>query len=134
MASTARRECKRCGQQRPLHWFVSTKGTVCKACKKASTQAAHRKQRLAVYAITPHEYELLLVEQNGACGACHQPRRYNLHVEHDHRVERERGTRESIRGLACARCNSVLRKVRDDPEVLRGLIEFLENPPARRVL
>lgn len=86
------------------------------------------------YDISLEEYEAILAAQGGVCGGCRQPRSYNLQVDHDHAVERERGVRASIRGLLCRRCNKVARDVRDSVAALLGLAAFLENPPAREVL
>lgn len=134
MGSTGRRKCSKCGTTRPEASFVSARGHTCSVCRAATARKAHRKQRLAVYAITPAEYQALFEAQGGLCAGCGESRRYNLHVEHDHKREREVGAKRSIRGLACARCNSVLRKVRDNPVILESLAWYLREPPARKVL
>ncbi len=135
-ASTApRRKCTLCGLLRAETSFTSSKGRLCKVCRLANRRkGAHGTRIKRTYAITADEYELILTHQGGVCGGCGEKRAYNLHVEHDHKVEREVSTRASIRGLACARCNSVLRKVRDNPAILRGLAAYLDNPPAQEVL
>lgn len=115
--------------------FTGPRGRLCKVCRLANRRkGAHGTRIKRTYSITAEEYAAILAHQGGACGGCGEKRTYNLHVEHDHKVERERGTRPSIRGLACARCNSVLRKVRDNPAVLRRLADYLDNPPAQEVL
>lgn len=133
--STPRRQCTRCGIKRLETSFSGPRGKLCKVCRDtARRKGAHGSRIKRTYAITAEEYDAIRSYQLGACGGCGETRNYNLHVEHDHKREREAGTRESIRGLACARCNSVLRKVRDNPAILRKLADYLDDPPAQKVL
>lgn len=75
------------------------------------------------------EYRALFDAQDGLCAACGQPETkvhrngtvIRLAVDHDH----ETG---AVRGLLCSRCNYSLGYARDDPEVLRQLIAYLERP------
>ena len=85
--------------------------------------------------VTDDDYARLLAAQDGHCAICPStPKTRRLHVDHDHKVEELHGTRASIRGLLCASHNKVLRDVRDSVPILRALIEYLEDPPARKVL
>lgn len=81
--------------------------------------------------------------QGGVCAICKKPRPYNLPVDHDHQLERElieagveplEAARRSIRGLVCKRDNGLLRDVRDDTQILRASADYLDDPPARKVL
>lgn len=133
--STPRRKCTQCELLRLETSYTGPRGKLCKVCRLANRRkGAHGTRIKRTYSISAHEYELILNHQGGVCGGCGEPRKYNLHVEHDHKKEREVSTRASIRGLACARCNSVLRKVRDNPAILRKLADYLDNPPAQEVL
>jgi hypothetical protein len=66
---------------------------------------------------------------------CGESRRegYPWHVDHDHLVEREYGARASIRGLICARCNTMLRKAGDKATVFIGGYHYLTAWPANDV-
>jgi hypothetical protein len=80
------------------------------------------------------ELEAMKAYADGKCMFCGEGRRYNLHVEHDHDVERSHSSRASVRGLACARCNSVLRKAGDSASLLRQLANALDEWPSSYVI
>lgn len=138
------RVCAKCKQRRGHDRYDKPGARVCSLCKRSSTRAGARATRLRnVYGITPEEYAEILAAQWGVCGGCGQKRRYNLHVDHDHKVERdliakgmtpEKAARKSVRGLLCARCNKVLRDIRDNAGNLHGLADYLDTPPAKAVL
>ncbi|WP_243710725.1 endonuclease domain-containing protein [Actinomadura sp. KC216] len=74
------------------------------------------------------EYDQLFKAQGGVCAGCLQPRTQRLSVDHDHKSQ-------LVRGLLCRRCNGhVLPYSKDSPETLRRLADYLENPPALRIL
>lgn len=74
------------------------------------------------------DYQMLHDAQNGLCAACGQPESkahrngaiLRLAVDHDHDTGR-------VRALLCSRCNYSLGFARDDPAVLRQLIDYLER-------
>lgn len=68
------------------------------------------------------------------CAGCGQTRKYRLNVDHDHKVEKERGSRASVRGLLCRRCNKLLRDCRDNPDLLRALVRYLTAWPSKGVI
>lgn len=95
--------------------------------------------------LAPAEWVALWRAQGGACAICRSAlrNRYDKsstglvgQVDHDHKKEKRDGTRASIRGLLCAWCNHQLLGVaaRDNAEKLRRAVEYLEDPPAPRVL
>ena len=129
------RPCTKCGRNRSERYFTSPRGRVCEPCRKATrSRAAHGTRIEATYGITATEYNTLLNYQNGACAMCGGTRKYRLHVDHDHKLEREQGSRASVRGLLCARCNKLLAKAGDDTNLLAAAIKYLKNPPARKVI
>lgn len=72
------------------------------------------------YGITEADYDALLAEYGGLCWICGEPpKKRRLHVEHDHKTGR-------IRGLACWKCNNLLRWGRDDPAILRAAARYLD--------
>ena len=60
-----------------------------------------------------------------ALGPCRrpEPEKYGaLHVDHDHSTKR-------VRGLLCGQCNTGIGKFRDNPELLRAVIDYLMGQP-----
>lgn len=138
-ASTRRgRECSKCGKNRSLALFATSRARVCDVCKRETRRKAHRKQTVAVYDITPVEYDRILKAQDGGCGGCGRAPRRNewFDVDHDHRLEAAGETpRACVRGLLCRACNrKVLPYARNNPDTLRRLADYLEEPPAVKVL
>lgn len=81
------------------------------------------------YGINIQEFENLLEKQNGRCAiCCEKETRINgksgkpqpLSVDHDHDTGK-------VRGLLCVRCNRMLGYGRDNPEILRRAIAYLER-------
>lgn len=100
-----------------------------------SVERARDRRYQRTYGITLAEYHLLLASQGGACWICRRkPRTRPLVVDHDHK----RTGRAAVRGLLCgshsASCNRLLGAVRDNPELLRRMAEYLEARPAQAVL
>jgi len=92
----------------------------------------HRRQRTiqtlrSMYGITIEQYDEMFSSQNGVCAICGKPEtqenRYGmrrLSVDHDHKTK-------GVRGLLCAKCNSVLGFVEDDVTILQSAIKYLEG-------
>lgn len=99
--------------------------------------AAHGRWILQTYGITSEQYWALYGAQGGLCAICQRARGKGpdgtgrgkmLSVDHDHKTG-------EVRGLLCGPCNrDVLGHLRDDPAALRRAADYVENPPARRVL
>lgn len=71
------------------------------------------------YRLSREDYEVLLVQQGGACAICQSPPvRGHLHVDHDHGTSR-------VRGLLCKTCNLLLGLARDDPTLLESAQKYL---------
>lgn len=86
----------------------------------------------ATYGITGEEYEALRQDQHGLCAICgpwtgRRGVTRSLSVDHDHRTG-------EVRGLLCRTCNDIIGLWRDNPNVFKRALEYLVNPPARRVL
>lgn len=132
---TQYRTCQKCALRRNETRFSGPRGTTCDTCRKATARASARKKHLKdKFNITPEQYDAIIAAQHGKC-VCGGARSYNLHVDHDHALEKA-GTpiEECVRGGLCKRCNKTLRDVRDSPQILRALADYLENPPAQGVL
>jgi DNA-directed RNA polymerase subunit RPC12/RpoP len=80
------------------------------------------------YGMSEDEYNAQAAYQNYVCAACQSENpvgrdgltRENLAVDHNH------ATGEN-RGLLCQRCNKILGLVRDHPELLLFLLEYLKK-------
>jgi len=91
-------------------------------------RASYRdKQLRRDFGITMHDYQQLLLEQNGVCAICERPetslRWGNLQplaVDHCH-------TSGKVRALLCHKCNVGIGSLGDDPERLRRAAAYLER-------
>jgi hypothetical protein len=120
------------------HPKADKKGHLCKPCasNRAKKWQSNNPERFffnqirAKYGISKSDYLTMFEQQGNKCAICaeeetapntwkkDQPRR--LAVDHDH------GTGE-VRGLLCYRCNTTLGKVEDNIDLLKKMIEYLEN-------
>ncbi|HDU5574535.1 TPA: endonuclease VII domain-containing protein [Klebsiella aerogenes] len=79
------------------------------------------------YGISIEHYEFLLSEQNNSCAICGEKETIkfrgklkNLCVDHCH-------SSGKIRGLLCSSCNRGIGLLKDDPNLLRKAINYLER-------
>ncbi|MER5643989.1 endonuclease VII domain-containing protein [Streptosporangium sp. NPDC002524] len=123
------KRCERCERNRDERFYSGPRGRICLSCQKRSrSDATHRARVGKTYGLLPGEYDTLFSAQGGVCAICLGARKQRLSVDHDHKTG-------LVRGLACRMCNGrLLTAARDRPEVLRAAAEYLENPPALRVL
>jgi Autographiviridae endonuclease VII len=74
------------------------------------------------YNLTKEEYNRMLWLQNGACAICRgiekRKNTFNLAIDHDHKTGK-------VRGLLCSNCNRALGLFKDDPNLLKIAIEYL---------
>lgn len=131
--------CPSCGLNRP--------DGICRPCRNAKTAqwkkdnpVRHRQlieaqsararglwqqhRGLRKYGLTLDDYDSLLISQGGTCATCptrpEENPRGRLFVDHDH-------TTGVVRGLLCSRCNLALGYVKDDVNILRSLINYLQE-------
>lgn len=122
--------CPNCESEKPVSAFYEVKerrsghSSWCRECTKGKARAKHI---FATYGITEVEYELLLESQHGVCAACGKSETAKfrnslamLSVDHCHETGK-------ARGLLCHRCNRVLGHIGEDPEVLRGLLRYIDS-------
>jgi len=83
------------------------------------------------YNISLEDYEKMFELQGGKCASCDRTPEKNkkrLAVDHDHKCcSGSKSCGKCVRGLLCDRCNLLLGKVNDNPELLRSLINYLET-------
>jgi hypothetical protein len=125
-----RGKCAECQSCLPLGQFHSTaKGAVsayCRPCTRAYERRVNLKNK---YGITEGDYWALYDSQDQTCAICRRkPRSVRLSVDHDHSTG-------EVRGLLCSRCNHKLLGAADESiERLQAAIDYLREPPARKVL
>lgn len=151
-SGTRLRYCSKCRSELPTHKVCSecheTKtannfslsarkdkalNSRCIVCQKASAKDSSLKR---LYGIDGQEYAAIKEIQNGRCAICQRATGATkaLSVDHDHAIEKTNGLRQSVRGLLCSKCNDLLGHVRDNTETLMRAVDYLNNPPAKRIL
>lgn len=137
------KECLTCKELLPLEAYHRTNakggrfGRVgnCKVCRNAaikarreSDPALERARRLrskvwCKYGLTQADVVRLEDEQGGVCKICGQEDttvRACLHIDHCHVTGK-------VRGLLCHHCNVLLGHSRDNIDILKKAIQYLEN-------
>lgn len=85
------------------------------------------------YGITLEDYDAMLAEQGGVCALCRKDRKgegdTGRHAEYGgrHMAIDHNHVTGKIRGILCHRCNRMLGHVKEDVEVFRRAIEYLEK-------
>lgn len=81
---------------------------------------AHREHTWRRHGIklTAAEFDRIKESQGGTCACCDETK--SLCADHDHATGQ-------VRGALCHRCNRVLGQVKDDPEHLRRLADYLDG-------
>ena len=144
-------ECRLCKRTKPVDDFyphaTRARGRQywCKVCyaekrrERASLAAdpkVTRKYKLkASYGISQEDYDAMYEHQNGCCGICGdakepwkpgmglKDRNRFLVVDHDHQTSQ-------VRALLCWNCNCGLGHFRENAEIMRAAIRYVEAPAA----
>ena len=97
--------------------------------RRREPEYEHRRWLKRKYGITPEQYKEMEEAQGGACAICKRPEN-SVHaatgevkllaVDHCHETGR-------VRGLLCWRCNVVIGKAEDRPDLLRSMAAYLER-------
>lgn len=117
------KQCSKCLQFKPatFEYFYKRPKTKdglmhqCKACKDEKNKLNKFKK----LGLTEDEYEQWYIEQGKTCAICHGTWNQTLHIDHDHKTGQ-------IRGLLCSECNNGIGKLKDNPNLLRKAIAYLE--------
>lgn len=128
-----RRWCAGCQSFVRIRDLATATASRCRGC----AARASREYRLETeYSLTPEEYDLLFKAQGGRCYFCgRRSIRVPLAVDHDHRTG-------EVRGLLCPDpnygCNmKIMARIDADADPLAfalRIVEYVRNPPARRIL
>jgi len=110
--------CKECQATAARKWYADN-------TERAGDN--RRRHNLGKYNLTVDEYNSMLASQGGACAICGNPETktrqgkvMRLCVDHCHSSGR-------VRGLLCNNCNRALGLLRDDADVLRKAVGYLER-------
>jgi hypothetical protein len=104
---------------------MSCDSTVLSDTNKSYCEACRLRHLAAKYGLSEGQAAALVADSHGVCCICGSAQ--VLCIDHDHATGQ-------ARGVLCRRCNTVLGLVDDVPERLLGLVAYLRDPPARRVL
>ena len=127
------KKCYHCKELKPLDVFPNRKEYKgkykdgkdywCKDCERS-----HR--RFYKYGITSEQYDEILLKQEGCCAICKKHESelkkvgnkifYTLCIDHCHKTGK-------VRGLLCHECNRSLGLFKDDINILREAVLYLEK-------
>lgn len=117
----AEQTCQGCKESLPASaftdyaWLKNGLNKHCRIC-----------MRVRKYGLSKAQWIGMIESQDGKCDACQAAiesdgYRWNAPaVDHNH-------VTGEVRGILCGMCNSALGLAKDDPEVLRGLLRYLEK-------
>lgn len=73
------------------------------------------------YGMSTADWDTLYASQGGRCAICRRPEEESgrLHVDHCHGSG-------AIRGLLCHSCNTAIGHLREDPEIIRAAVAYVE--------
>ena len=129
--------CAQCGTAVPAYRLSRFRSSLCKSCSYDAARAwkvanpnawersARRSHLKTKYGMTPEAFDLLLEAQGGKCAICggndlKDERGFRPHVDHCHKTGR-------VRGILCGRCNKGIGALRDDVDIVRRALAYLEG-------
>ena len=126
--------CAKCTGTKPVSEFHPANGAnasldgrqaYCKPCANAATPSTRDRKLRSKYGIGIAEYDAMLVAQQGRCRICgttnpKTKRGEFFAVDHCHTTGR-------VRGLLCVPCNLLIGYAKEDPEILRSAIAYLND-------
>lgn len=96
------------------------------AITKVDSKAKQRSQRQRLlYGLPPGQYELMLTKQHGRCLICGNKPNEPLLVDHCHMTK-------NVRGLLCVTCNSGIGMFKENSDLMRKAISYLEESWERK--
>lgn len=120
------RTCFGCRKEKPLDDFPTDgsrkagKGYRCHPCHALEN---HYRRVKCNFGLTRDDYDNLSKSQDEKCAICGEKELFRrLSVDHDHKTGK-------VRGLLCFDCNTALGKFKDDVEMLKKAISYLQPDP-----
>lgn len=134
--------CKQCppGSKRPSPYPGPRCATHHREVTKNRSKSSRDSRLRRTYNISSETYEKIYESQGGLCAICgpysgRNGKTRNLSVDHDHSCcNGPKSCGKCVRGLICDLCNKYLGLLRDNPEGFQRGIDYLTNPPARKVI
>lgn len=95
----------------------------CKKYRQENAEAARkvaRRAKLRKYGLTTTKFEAMLARQRNACAICRKILKPGQHhIDHDH-------DSQLVRGILCFNCNAGLGHFRDNQQLLKKAVRYLE--------
>ncbi len=96
----------------------------CRECERMADRARDPKarseaRRRQVYGMEAGEYDRMHAAQKGACAICGYEHK-SLHIDHDHKTGK-------VRALLCNWCNTAIGYAREDVDVLKKIIKYINK-------
>jgi hypothetical protein len=125
------KQCRKCEIIKPRTEFASNGGnkiSYCRECYKSVGLTSN----LSKYGLTADQYIDMFESQGGKCYICKKDEpshtKKRLSVDHDHLCcGQGKGCNKCVRMLLCSQCNMALGAVKDNIEVLKNMIKYLEE-------
>jgi len=131
------RTCHKCGTEKSSDDFFKTSPYKCKIChridkkawvknnpekEKKLQQKYYNLSKLRKFGISEEEYKLLKESQNHSCAICNtlEDPNKSLAIDHCH-------TTGKVRGLLCTACNLAIGGFKDNIDLLKSAIKYLEK-------
>jgi hypothetical protein len=133
--------CRTCSHWRPVSDFNKAPSTSdqlqlrCKPCVaaiyRANAEVVRDKMREQRFGLSREQFDEILESQGGTCAICKSlsPGSSFWHVDHDHDCcpSSDKTCGQCVRGILCSLCNTGLGHLRDDTDILRTAIAYLEH-------
>ena len=129
--SDMEKQCAKCNIEKSMESFSLKSKTgksysYCKDCECIRSRERYKnnpQQQLNYhikrkYGLSPEEYNILFISQNGRCKICRSDKK--LSVDHCHSTGK-------VRGLLCTSCNILLGGAKDSIKILEEAIEYLRK-------
>lgn len=81
-----------------------------------------------IYGISLAQWQEILDYQGGGCAICGRSKGVVFTTDHSHKDPKV------VRAILCRHCNHRVVGRHNDPELLRKVADYLEDPPAQHVL
>ncbi len=129
------KKCRKCNIDKDSTEFYNNNATKdklttwCKPCHREKEKIAHRKdpwkkkfqgaRTLYGESMTQELFTKMLTEQNNKCGICNS-NMITPYIDHNHSTKK-------IRMLLCHHCNTLLGMAKQDINILKGAITYIEK-------
>lgn len=120
-----RKQCSACLEWLELSAFyanrdVSHRAGKCRSCMRAKK-----------YGLTPESVDKMFTEQSGKCAVCRSLLNdvgRGAVIDHNHFCcPGSQSCGRCVRGVLCSDCNTAIGMAKDDPEILRAAVNYLER-------